>query len=174
MTNLTRYALWLAPDEAASIQLQSVIDQLAASYSGPRFAPHMTVLGWVRGEEEELAEKTASLAAGLAPIEVKATGFAGAPYYFRCFFAPLESSAPLRRAVGDAAHHFGTSAGMDHTPHVSLPYGQIDREEKKTVPQQIGQKVPRRFTLDRLQLVRMSVSVSAWEIVTESPLTGGS
>ena len=173
MTNLTRYALWLVPDEAAGTQLQSVIDQLAAHYSGPRFAPHMTLLGWVRGEEEALIEKTASLAARLAPIEVKATGFAGAPYYFRCFFTPLESSSSLRQAVGDAAHHFGASTGSDHTPHVSLLYGQIDREEKKTIPQQVGQKVPRRFTFDRLQLVRMSVSVSGWEAVTEVPLTGG-
>ena len=173
MTNLTRYALWLVPDEAAGTQLQSVIDQLASTYSGPGFTPHMTLLGWVRGEEEELVEKTASLAARLAPIEVKATGFAGAPYYFRCFFAPLESTSSLRQVVGDAAHHFGVSAGMDHTPHVSLLYGQIDREEKKTIPQLIGQKVPRRFTLDRLQLIRMSVSVSGWETVTEAPLTGG-
>ncbi|MGW8248949.1 MAG: 2'-5' RNA ligase family protein [Acidiferrobacterales bacterium] len=172
MANLTRYALWLAPDEAASTQLQSVIDQLAASYSGPRFTPHMTLLGWVRGEEEELVEKTASLAARLAPIEAKATGFAGAPYYFRCFFAPLESSSSLRQAVGDAAHHFGASAGTDHMPHVSLLYGQIDREEKKKVPQQIGERVPRHFTFDRLQLIRMSVSVSGWEVVTEVPLTG--
>jgi len=172
MTNLTRYALWLVPDEAAGTQLQSVIDQLAAHYSGPRFAPHMTLLGWVRGDEEALIEKTVSLAARLAPIEAKATGFAGAPYYFRCFFTPLESSSSLRQAVGDAAHHFGTSAGMDHTPHVSLLYGQIDREEKKTIPQQIGQKVPRRFTFDRLQLVRMSVSVSGWEAVSEVQLTG--
>jgi len=172
MTNLTRYALWLIPDETAGTQLQSVIDQLAEHYSGPRFAPHMTLLGWVRGEEEALIEKTASLAARLAPIEVKATGFAGAPYYFRCFFAPLESSSSLRQAVGDAAHHFGSSAGMDHAPHVSLLYGQIDREEKKTIPQQIGEKVPRQFTLDRLQLIRISVSVSGWEIVTEAQLTG--
>lgn len=172
MTNLTRYALWLVPDEAAGTQLQSVIDQLAALYSGPHFSPHMTLLGWVRGEEEELIEKTASLATQLVPIKVRATGFAGAPYYFRCFFAPLESTGELRQAVGDAAHHFGASAGMDHTPHVSLLYGQIDREEKKKVPQQIGDKVPRHFTLDRLQLIRMSVSVSGWELVSEAPLTG--
>jgi len=172
MTNLTRYALWLVPDEAASTQLQSVIDQLAAHYSGPRFTPHMTLLGWVRGDEEALIEKTGTLAARLAPIEARATGFAGAPYYFRCFFSPLESSSSLRQAVGDAAHHFGTSAGMDHSPHVSLLYGQIDREEKKTIPQLIGQKVPRRFTFDRLQLVRMSVSVSGWEAVAEVQLTG--
>ena len=172
MTNLTRYALWLVPDEAAGTQLQSVIDQLAAHYSGPRFEPHMTLLGWVRGEEEELIEKTASLAARLAPIEVKATGFAGAPYYFRCFFAPLESNSALSQAVSDAAHHFSSSAGKDLVPHVSLLYGQIDREEKKTIPQQIGEKVPRRFTLDRLRLIRMSVSVSGWETVTETRLTG--
>lgn len=172
MTALTRYALWLAPDEAAGTQLQSVIDQLATSYAGPGFRPHMTLLGWVKGEEQELIAKTESLASTLSPIEVKATGFAGAPYYFRCFFTPLESSAALRQAVGDAAHHFGASAGLDHLPHVSLLYGQIDREEKKTIPQQIGEKVPRHFKLDRLQLVRMSVSVSGWEVVADIPLSG--
>jgi len=174
MTNLVRYALWLVPDEASSAQLQSVIDQLAASYSGPTFSPHMTLLGWVRGEEEDLIQKTEALATQLAPLEVKATGFAGAPYYFRCFFAPLESSSELRKLVGDAAHHFSSNAGMDHLPHISLLYGQIDREEKKKVPEQIGQKVPRRFTMDRIRLIRMSVSVSGWETIAEATLTGSS
>lgn len=172
MASLTRYALWVAPEEAASQQLQSVIGQLAAAYSGPVFSPHLTLLSWVRGEEQELASKTESLASSMAPLTTKITGFAGAPYYFRCFFAPLESSSKLRQAVSNATQHFNASAGSGYLAHVSLLYGQMDRKMKKTIPGQIGQKVPLRFSFDKIQLVRMSVSVSAWTTVAEFPLTG--
>ena len=172
MSSLTRYALWLAPEEAASGPLQLVINELASRYSGPIFSPHMTLLGWAKGEEEALIAKTESLASTLAPIDVNLTGFAGAPYYFRCFFAPLDSSGELRHAVNEASSIFDASAGTNYQPHISLLYGQLDREEKKSIPGQIGDKVPRTFSLDSVQLVRMSVSVSGWVAVAESPLTG--
>lgn len=172
MSSLTRYTLWLAPDEAASGPLQLVINQLASRYSGPVFAPHMTLLGWVKGEEDELVSKTESLASMLPSIKTQLTGFAGAPYYFRCFFAPLESTAQLRHAVNEASSLFSASAGANYQPHISLLYGQLDREEKKTIPGQIGERVPRRFSLNTVQLVRMSVSVSGWTTLAEFPLTG--
>lgn len=172
MSLTARYALWLAPDDSSSQQLQAVIEQLASTYAGPIFPPHLTLLGWVQGDEQELSDKVQSLASRLAPINGKVTGFAGAPYYFRCFFAPLESSSELRQAVSDAAQEFDTSAGSNYLAHISLLYGQLDREEKKRIPSQIGEKVPVRFLLNKLQLIRMSVSVPGWTTVAEFPLNG--
>jgi len=131
MSLLTRYALWLVPEDAAASQLHSVIRQLADRYTTPVFSPHMTLLGWVKGEETELAGKLEALAARLTPIQARLTGFAGAPYYFRCFYSPVESSTELRQAVDEASHAFGASAGSDFQPHISLIYGQLDRDEKK-------------------------------------------
>lgn len=172
MSLLTRYALWLVPDDAGTLQLHTVIRQLADRYTTPVFTPHMTLLGWVKGEEAELVAQLETLAAKLAPIEARLTGFAGAPYYFRCFFAPIESSPELRQAVDEASHTFGANAGTDFKPHLSLLYGQLDREEKKTIPGQIGEKVPRKLLFNRLQLIRITVSVSGWETVAEAEIAG--
>jgi len=172
MSLLTRYALWLVPEDAAASQLHSVIRQLADRYTTPVFSPHMTLLGWVKGEETELAGKLEALAARLTPIQARLTGFAGAPYYFRCFYSPVESSTELRQAVDEASHAFGASAGSDFQPHISLIYGQLDRDEKKTIPGQIGEKVPRKLLFNRLQLIRITVSVSGWETVAEAQIPG--
>lgn len=170
MTQTARYALWLKPDSAAEQQFQAVINQLASSYHGPHFTPHMTLLGRLFGEETDLIAKTGSLATRLNEFAARVTGFAGAPYYFRCFFAPLASSPELRHAVDEASSQFQSSAGSDFSPHISLLYGQLHRDEKKQIPGKIGDAVPRSIKFDRLQLIRMSLSVSAWEVVAENPL----
>jgi 2'-5' RNA ligase len=173
MTQSTRYALWLKPEAAADQQLQAVINQLATEYHAPPFAPHITLLGRLFGDESELAAKTETLAGRLNEFSPRVTGFAGAPYYFRCFFSPVASSPELRHAVDEASSTFGASAGSDFSPHISLLYGQLHRDEKKQIPAKIGDAVPRSLTVDRLQLIRMSLSVPAWEIVTEHPLVRG-
>jgi len=170
MTQATRYALWLKPDDAAEQQLQAVINTLAVKYRAPQFTPHMTLLGRLFGEEADLDAKTESLAARLNEFSVKLTGFAGAPYYFRCFFAPIASSPELRHAVDEAASHFSASAGSDFAPHISLLYGTLHRNEKKQIPGLIGDAVPRSLKFSELQLIRMSLSVSAWEVVARHPL----
>lgn len=172
MAQSPRYALWLKPDAVADQQLQAVINQLAARYHAPVYFPHMTLLPRLFGEETDLSEKASQLASSLKPIAVRLTGFAGAPYYFRCFYAPLASSSELRQAVNDATELFQSGAGSDFLPHISLLYGQLHRDEKKQIPAVIGDAVPVSFRLDRLQLVRMALSVSAWEVINEFPLTG--
>ena len=173
MAQTTRYALWLKPETAAEQQLQAVIDTLAERYRAPRFAPHMTLLGRLFGDEADLAAKTEMLAATLQKFPVSVPGFAGAPYYFRCFYAPVASSPELRHAVDEAGSQFKASAGADFLPHLSLLYGQLHRDEKRQIPGIIGNAVPRSLEFDRLQLVRMSLSVSAWEVVAEHPLSHG-
>lgn len=172
MSSLSRYALWLAPDDVGTAQLQAVIHQLAERYGGPVFAPHVTLLGRIHGDEDELATRLDSLASGIPPIQAALTGYAGKPYYFECFFSPVENSAELGQLVEQASTTFGSDADPNFEPHVSLLYGQLDRAQKKTIPEQIGDKVPRQLLLNRLQLVRMTVSVSGWEVLAEATLTG--
>lgn len=172
MANTTRYTLWLMPDDTSMAQLQAVIDQLGGRYQGPQFAPHVTLLGWVRGDEDELKEKTGKLAASLPTLPVTINGLAGAPYYFRCFFARLQDNDGIKHATTQAIGIFKIKPTSDFLPHISLLYGQLDRDEKKTIPEQVGDKIPRNLTLDKLRLVRMSVSVSGWETVAEVPLSG--
>ncbi len=170
MTELKRYALWLLPDQVATDSFASLIDDLSNRYEGPRFAPHVTLLGRVTGPEEDLAKTTEDLAQQLRLLTLRPQEIAREAYYFRCFYVKLEQSADLAQAYKQAADVFGVDFVSDYLPHLSLIYGHMSREEKDKLRSEIEPRMPSDFVADRLQLIRVTVSVADWHVVITSPL----
>lgn len=170
MTEITRYALWLLPAEPVSTAFADLIESLRKSYRGPRFAPHVTLLGWVTGTEEALAQATAQLAAQLEPLTLRPVGLDGEPYYFRCFYLKLEKSEPLLRTHEQASALFNAGHSSDYLPHLSLIYGQLSAPQKRRLQGELIDTLSAEFVADRLQLVHITVSVADWRAVTTCPL----
>lgn len=170
MGELKRYALWLLPDPVATDSLASVINDLRNRYKGPRFAPHITLLGRVTGAEEDLAKTTEDLARQLRVLTLRPQEIAWEAYYFRCFYAKLEHSAELAQAHKYAADTFGVDFVSDYLPHLSLIYGHLPREQKNKLCGEVEPRMPPDFVADRLQLLHVTVSVADWRVVTTCPL----
>lgn len=163
----SRYALWLAPSPDSVQALTQPMAWLREQFGGPAFAPHVTLLGRITGEEPLLVARTAELARRLRRQRLPVTGVSGEAYYFRCLYAVLEKSAPLLSAHSDALSVFGYNARNDYLPHVSLWYGQLDGDEKGRLRSALTMRLPGDIELDRLQLVHISVDVAGWRVVTE-------
>lgn len=170
MAELKRYALWLLPDQVGTDSFANLIDDLSNRYSGPRFAPHVTLLGRVTGTEEDLAKTSEDLAKQLRVFTLRPQEVAREAYYFRCFYVKLEQSAELAQAHKQAADAFGVDFVSDYLPHLSLIYGHLLREEKDKLRGEIEPRIPSDFVADRLQLVHVTVSVAAWRVVTTCSL----
>ena len=170
MTERKRYALWLLPDPVATHSFDSLIDDLSNRYKGPRFAPHVTLLGRLTGAEDVLAETTEQLAQQMQALTLQPQGLAGEAYYFRCFYVKLEKSEQLLRAQERASNTFGSGYASDYLPHLSLVYGHLERPEKTGLRSDVEDKLPADFVADRLQLIHIAVSVPDWRVVTTSPL----
>ncbi len=67
---MTQYHLWLTPGGEAHDCLAQLIDQLSQQYRGPKFEPHITLLGELEGEESILSEQVIELAKRLTPFVV--------------------------------------------------------------------------------------------------------
>jgi 2'-5' RNA ligase len=170
MTEVTRYALWLLPGEEVSTAFADLIERLSQSYRGPRFAPHVTLLGWVTGTEEALAQTTAQLATQLDPFKLRPVGLDGEPYYFRCFYLKLDQSEALLRTHEKASTMFNAGHSSDYLPHLSLIYGQLSAPQKTRLQGELTDILSAEFIADRLQLVHITVSVADWRVVTTCPL----
>lgn len=168
--SVTRYALWLLPDAMVSDTFDEIIVRLSARYQGPHFAPHVTLLGWVTGSEPQLAEATAQLAQQLRVLRLRGAGFGGEQYYFRCFYLKLETSRELMQAHEQASAAFNAGHSSDYMPHLSLVYGQGAVTHKAALRQEVATSVPAQFSVDRLQLVHITVSVADWRVVTTCAL----
>ena len=165
-----RYALWLAPSADSAQALSQPMAWLRDQLGGPAFAPHVTLLGRISGEEATLVEHTAGLAGRLARLRARITGVSGETCYFRCLYATLDKSAPLVGAQADALSAFGYAARDDYLPHVSLWYGQLDGDEKGRLRSALTTRLPGEIEIDRLQLVHVTVDVSGWRVVAEAEL----
>lgn len=160
------YSLWLVPGIATERQFSEAIDYLSERYSGPRFAPHVTLLSGLQGSEEELTSKTSILASELKAFDVRAKGLAMEPYYFRNFYLKLESSANFLLAYQRASKILSKSTGGEFKPHISLHYGTSSREECISMGQEIHSQLPGNTIIDRLYLVHIPLAVPNWRIIS--------
>jgi 2'-5' RNA ligase len=170
MVELKRYALWLLPDPVATHSFAGLINDLSNRYEGPRFVPHVTLLGRLTGPEDVLAETTEQLAQQIQTLTLRPQGIAGEAYYFRCFYVKLEKSEQLLQAHERASNTFGNGYASGYLPHLSLVYGHLQRTEKTSRRSEVEDKLPPDFVTDRLQLVHIAVSVPDWRVVITSPL----
>jgi hypothetical protein len=59
-------------------------------------------------------------------------------------------------------------------PHLSLVYGQGSVTDKSALRQELAASLPVQFSVDRLQLVHITVSVADWRVVTTCALGSAS
>ncbi|MFQ5936044.1 MAG: 2'-5' RNA ligase family protein [Acidiferrobacterales bacterium] len=170
MTEVTRYSLWLLPDEAATESFTGVIDRFSDRYRGPRFTPHVTLLGWVTGVEQNLRETTVALAEELPAPRLQPAGLGGEAYYFRCFYVKLQKSTELLQIHERASAAFKAGYASDYLPHLSLVYGHLPPARKAALDAEMENTLPVEFIADRLQLVHITVSVADWRVVTTCSL----
>jgi len=164
------YSLWLIPDALAERQLAEAIDYLGERYSGPRFAPHVTLLSGLQGSEEDLVEKSRQLSNELTSFQARAIGLAMEPYYFRNFYLRLESSANFLLAYQRASQDLSKSTGGDFKPHISLHYGTSTREECMGMGKEIHSQLPGNVMIDKLYLVHITLAVPNWRIISRHDL----
>lgn len=160
------YSLWLIPGVATERPFAEAIDYLSERYSGPRFAPHITLLSGLQGPEEILVAKTSELAGEFNSFNIKATGLAMEPYYFRNFYLKLESSANFLLAYQRASKALSKNTSVEFVPHISLHYGTSSREECTSMGKEIHSQLPGNATIDRLYLVHIPLAVPNWRIIS--------
>ena len=161
---MSTFHLWLVPTGEVSDRLAGVVSDLSASYHGPEFKPHLTLLGKLEGEEESLADLTKQLARALHPFEVRLKKPGHEAHYFRCLFLPVEPSPTLLAAHRRAKQIFDGTSAFD--PHVSLLYGLFSESQKQEIIKTLPPNLPDSFPLSRLQLIRAeSTNPQDWQVV---------
>ncbi len=181
MSNDAGYALWIEPPAFLAVRLNALIDALSVQYGAPRFSAHVTLLGGLSGEEENLLSAAGSLASALSPFEMTLAGVGREDSYFRCLYLLAAPSGPLMGARGKAEEAFvrfrASGAALERPerfmPHMSLLYGDIDNSSKEAIIQSIGGTVTANFTAEGLSLYRVDGDIGSWRRVGEVfPLTG--
>ena len=165
MDTTERFSLWLLPNDTVSQTLSELMSKLRERHGGPEFEPHITLFGRITGVEKELSNGVAKLAEKTAQFDIRTEGLWGESYYFKRFYIRLLNSAELLRTGQITSETLGVRMSTDYRPHLSLLYGSQIRKHRAELVSELSDIIPEEIALNRLQLVKLDVSVANWRVV---------
>ena len=163
---MTQYHLWLMPNGDTSNRFAHLINTLSDQYGGPRFEPHISLLGEIEGEESILFEQARMLASNLGPLSIDLQQPAFEDEYFRCVYFTVKESSEIGEAHEQAKVIFDKNPVSTFRPHVSLLYGHFPERVKREVIASLPVDFPKAFLANELKLIRSeSLYPRDWHLV---------
>jgi 2'-5' RNA ligase len=170
---MTQYHLWLTPSRDASERFARLMTQLREQYRGPKFEPHITLLGEIEGEELTVVQHVRTLATKLHPIQIHLQEPAFEDEYFRCLYFTVRPTPEVCEAHEQAKAVFGKIPKSPFHPHVSLLYGLFPERVKREVIVSLPADLPKTFLANDLKLIRAeSLNLKDWSEVETLSLEG--
>lgn len=167
-----RYAIWLNPDVLSSEIFMPIMADLRERCNGPTFAPHLTLVSGITGDEREIcatfescAEQQAAFS--LNPVQVRVSGD-----FFRAITVQSELPPVLRQFRHIIAQRFCLSVSKPYYPHLSLAYGEISDNILASIENELVQHVWPPISIESVSLWRLRGPVNNWRQVTTASLTG--
>ncbi|KAI8801533.1 RNA ligase/cyclic nucleotide phosphodiesterase [Cladochytrium replicatum] len=164
------YSLWLcSADAALQAYLRSVVDALADEYNSPKWDPHITLIGSVALDPEELLERLSTLSSSRS-LSVTLPNVAIKDLYFQCVMAKVEETWELMELNRKARDLFGKTGDPSFWPHMSLVYGHFGEDEKRAMAKRIEENwdvVGRTVRIDRIQVWNTNGKPESWTKVGE-------
>ena len=162
------YSIWLVPEGEQREFYRKLIEDLAREYKGPIFFPHITVLGNICMEEENLLLKLRELAGLHRPFSVALHEVAAGSEFYRCVYIKAKKSRPLLQLYDDACRIFEKKP-EDFMPHLSILYGEYDMTLKKKIAS--GIEIKDTLYLDSLCIYETSPNLDPkdWRLVGKIP-----
>ena len=165
-------SLWLLACPEDEAWLQAIIDDLARRRGGPVFRPHLTLMGDLARDAQDLARTLGAIAAAARPFAAQVAGVETTEAYFRALYAafPIGPDLGALRAAAATATG-GAAAGF--VPHVSLFYGRPTtgtiHEEAEALARSLAGRAVR---FDRVAAVASAqeIPIADWRIAATAQL----
>ncbi|KNC99619.1 uncharacterized protein SPPG_05005 [Spizellomyces punctatus DAOM BR117] len=168
------YSLWLCPSEpTVQSYLKKVIDTFSDRLDTPKWNPHITLLGGINTSKEDVIALTRKVADAGANFNVTLSDIATKDLYYQCVMAVPHPSDPLIELNTTARKVFEKEDQPLFWPHLSLIYGDLDKELKREIAEEVKKEfnvVGQIVDVKSIQIWSTTGSPEKWEFIAETPL----
>ena len=159
-------ALWLIPEQRAAEELRRVVEEYAARFGTPRFAPHVTLLSGIEVcSPEDFAAWPASR------LTATCQGVSQSHDFYRCVVVEIDPSPVMQSLRESAERHFGHRGDDSWRPHLSLVYGDLQEEVRRRIAGDIGPSFEgRQLEMTAVEAVLIESDPSKWATLARKSL----
>lgn len=161
------YHLFLEPIGELADNLINIIQKLSAEYGGPVFAPHVTLLARIIGDEKEVIAKSQSVADGIQPFTLTLGKLDAKDAFFKALYILIKETGEMEQYHTRANTIFSMQDEGIYTPHLSLLYGNYDEKRKLKTMENIVTPKETSFAVDRIHLYKTEGETENWIKVKE-------
>ncbi|CAE7209663.1 ABCB10 [Symbiodinium necroappetens] len=186
------YGLWLNPSGNAVEALQKAVTDLSSKFGGPSFTPHLTLLGPIMGEEQDVTDFAKKFAVETAPIPIEVEGLGLGSSFFRSICLEVKSSPELlaARALvsslvpkswlpaflgGRSCQLDAQSQKLGFRPHISLGYTDGPAKAREEVAEETASLLETSFVAKELSVWETDLedfTCKSWKQVASFKLEG--
>ena len=166
------YSIWLIPKGNIYKKLSNIIGGLSLQHSSPIFEPHVTLLGGIIGNQEEIIANTKKLALIIKPYKVQLAGVDFIDYYLKALFLKAIGTKSVLKPNEKTCAIFKMKNNGEYLPHLSLIYGDFPEALKKEVIENENlRSLKANFIVDMIYLFKTEGEVRDWKKIAEFKLT---
>ncbi|ESQ55492.1 hypothetical protein EUTSA_v10026371mg [Eutrema salsugineum] len=162
------YSVWALPDEDTEPRFRKLMEALRSEFIGPRFDPHVTVVGATKLTADEAKKMFEAACNGLKAYSATVDRVATGTFFYQCVFLLLRSTPDVMKVGEHCKNHFKCSTTTPYMPHLSLLYAELTEEEKKKAQEKAYSLDGLSFRLNRLALCKTDTedkTLESWEKV---------
>lgn len=123
------YSIWIMAGGSTARTAQRIIRDLARENGTISFRPHVTLLGYISGERDEIIRKASRLSSRIRKIPVRLSGVSHSGSYTMPLFFKVGKTGELVAARKHAEKEF-VSAKSRFAPHMSLMYARLPKSRR--------------------------------------------
>ena len=142
------FSVWLVPQRKEEKELGKIVKDLAQKYNSPIFIPHLTLLGGMMINFDDLKSAVNKVFKEQKPFTIKKTKLNQSEKFFKTVFMELESSYILKNLFTTLSKKTDKSSVENFKPHISLIYKLMPEDEKLKVIENLD--VENEFTISRV------------------------
>lgn len=91
------YSVWALPDDETEPRFRKLMEALRSEFSGPRFDPHVTVVGATSLTAEEAKKMFESACDGLKAYTATVDRVSTGTFFYQCVFLLLKSTPEVNK-----------------------------------------------------------------------------
>jgi len=160
-------SIWLIPTQEDAQYLQTIINNLAATYQAPVFNTHCTLYSPTDLPALELRKILERSAKNMKSFYVKKVMIRHTENIWKTIFIELLVSPELEQLHQAVISQFPKEQPYEFLPHISLIYKEMPYKEKEDIIRNL--QVKNSFKMDKIAAVRTGPNVDNWATVVEIP-----